>query len=361
MDKTTFTAARMDRLTPYVAGEQPKDKQYIKLNTNENPYPPSPSIKDAILSELENLYLYPDPDSFKLREAIASDCGVSPEYVFCGNGSDEVLSFVFYAFFGDNRLNDRPNAEPMLFPDITYSFYPVYAAFYNILYKTIPLDENFRIIPADYSRPSSGVIFPNPNAPTSVCLEYNEIRELLEYHKERVVAVDEAYIAFGGESMVKYIDKYPNLLIIRTLSKSHSLAGMRVGFAVGQPHLISALKRVKDSFNSYPVDRIAAAAAVAAITDKEYFNKTTAKIINTRERFIENIKEIGFSVSDSKANFVFISHKTVKADILKAKLTDSGILVRHFDKPRINNHLRVTIGTDKDMDYVSEVLRKFAQ
>ena len=351
MYEKKFITKRAKKLAPYVAGEQPKDKKYIKLNTNENPYSPSPKIKEEIIKEFQNLYLYPDTNSVELCKAIAEVENVGADCVFCGNGSDEILSFVFYAFF-DNDL-------PLLFPDITYSFYPVYANYYDIPYKEIPLNKDFEIVAEDYLQSASGIIFPNPNAPTSVYLNHEEICKLLKYHSEKVVTVDEAYIAFGGESMVSFINQYPNLLITRTFSKSHALAGMRVGYAIGQPYLIEELRRVKDSFNSYTIDRIAAVVAKTAILDKEYYDEINNKIINTRDKFIENVKKIGFTVCLSKANFVFISHESIQASELYLKLKERGILVRYFNKHRIDNYLRISIGTDKDMDYVFNVLSEF--
>lgn len=349
-DKMKFLTDRATNLDPYTAGEQPKDKKYIKLNTNENPYPPSPRIRTAIESEIDNLNLYPDTDSTELCKAIAEVENINSDCVFCGNGSDEILSFVFYAFFD--------NDSPLLFPDITYSFYPVYANYYNIAYKKIPLNENFEIVTEDYLQSASGVIFPNPNAPTSICLSREDIFKLLDYHSEKVIAVDEAYITFGGESMIPYINEYPNLLIIRTFSKSHALAGLRVGCAIGQPHLIEGLRRVKDSFNSYPVDRFAAAVAKAAVLDLDYYSETTAKIIKTRDRFVQSIEKIGFTSARSGANFVFITHESVPAIELYRELKERGILVRYFEKHRIDNYLRVSIGTDEDMSYVFDMLRE---
>ncbi|MDR1689651.1 MAG: histidinol-phosphate transaminase [Clostridiales bacterium] len=344
-----FLSSRAKLLTPYTAGEQPKEKKYIKLNTNENPYNPSPKVAEAISFAAQNLRLYPDADSSELCRAIAQVNNVQEECVFCGNGSDEVLSFVFYAFFG--------GSEPLLFPDITYSFYPVYSKFYDIAYETLPLNGDFEIDPSFYLRPASGVIFPNPNAPTSVYFSLEKICEIAEYHKNKVVVIDEAYIAFGGESAVSYIKKYPNLLIVRTFSKSHALAGMRVGYAIGQPHLIDALRRVKDSFNSYPVDCVAAAAARAAVLDTAYYSDITAQIIQSRDFFAQGLKEVGFRVLPSAANFVFISHAGIPAQALYAKLRENGILVRFFNKPRIDNFLRVTIGTREDMEYVLQILK----
>jgi histidinol-phosphate aminotransferase len=343
-----FFTNRLKALSPYTAGEQPKDKKIIKLNTNENPYPPSPKIKDAINSEMDALRLYPDPDNTSLCEAIAIAENVRAECVFCGNGSDEILSFVFYSFFEYDL--------PLLFPDVTYSFYPVYANYYGIPYKQIALNDKFEIAADDYLQPASGVIFPNPNAPTSAYLDRGEICKLLEYHMEKVVAVDEAYIAFGGESMADLVDKYPNLLVVKTLSKSHALAGMRLGYAIGGPHLIEALKRARDSFNSYTVDRLASAAAKAALSDTDYYAKINGRIIETRDNFIEKMEDLGFACIKSKANFVFVTHKTALAEELYLKLKERGILVRYFNKPRIDNHLRISIGTKENMEHLLDAL-----
>ena len=347
---TFFLTPAAKKLIPYVAGEQPTGRKYIKLNTNENPYPASPLISEAIEREINNLRLYPDANSKDLCRAVARIENLKTEdYVFVGNGSDEVLSFIFYAFFS--------GSPPLLFPDITYSFYPVYSTFYDISYSLVPLRSDFTINPYDYMRPACGVIFPNPNAPTGISLKTTEIVKILEYHKDKVVCVDEAYVAFGSQSMAEYIDKYPNLLIVRTLSKSHALAGLRVGFAIGQPHLIDSLRRVKDSFNSYPVDRLAAVAAAAAISDTAYYCEKTKKIIATRDKFTDRIKEYGFNIAPSSANFVFCAHRNVKAAAIYAALREQGVLVRHFCKPRIDDYLRITIGTDADMDIVAGLLR----
>lgn len=343
-----YLSKRARQMTPYTAGEQPKDMRYIKLNTNENPYPPSPRIREAIEREMECLPLYPDPDAGALCAAIAKVEGLNADCVFCGNGSDEVLSFAFCAFFDDG--------QPVLFPDVTYSFYPVFAGFYGIPVQTIPLNDRFEIDTADYARPAGGVIFPNPNAPTGVYLGLDHIRRLLDFHKERVVVVDEAYIAFGGRSAAPLIAEYPNLLVVRTFSKSHALAGLRIGYALGQPHLIAALSRVKNAFNSYPVDRLAAAAATAAVQDVPYYAETAGKVAATRGRFIAGLRGLGFTVLPSLANFVFVSHPGVPASDLFARLRAAGILVRYFNLPRIDNFLRITVGTDADMDRLSEVL-----
>ncbi|ADU28185.1 histidinol-phosphate transaminase [Ethanoligenens harbinense] len=348
-----FLSKRARRMTPYTAGEQPKDMRYIKLNTNENPYPPSPRIREAIAQETDRLPLYPDPDATALCAAIAAVEGLDAGCVFCGNGSDEVLSFAFCAFFDDE--------QPVLFPDVTYSFYPVFAGFYNIPVQTVPLNERFGIDAADYFRPAGGVIFPNPNAPTGVYLDIASIRKLLDYHKDRVVVVDEAYIAFGGRSAAPLIQDYPNLLVVRTFSKSHALAGMRIGYALGQPHLIAALLRVKNAFNSYPVDRLAAAAAAAAVADVPYYTETAGKIVATRGRFVSGLRALGFTVLPSLANFVFAAHPGVPASDLFARLRAAGILVRYFDLPRISNYLRITVGTDEDMDRLLDVLAALLQ
>jgi len=343
-----FLSKRAEQLTPYTAGEQPKGRTFVKLNTNENPYPPSPAIHPAIARAAEQLRLYPDPVSSELREAIASGEKLDPACVFCGNGSDEVLSLSFYAFFDGDR--------PLLFPDVTYSFYPVYAGFYGLPVRRMLLNERFEIEPEDYLQPASGVIFPNPNAPTGIELGQDAIRRLLEYHSGRVVAVDEAYVAFGAASAASLIDRYPNLLVLRTFSKSHSLAGLRVGYALGQPHLIEGLVRVKDSFNSYPVDRIAAAAARAAILDTAYYAGINAKVAATRDRFSRQLAELGFTVPPSKANFVFATHPQANAATLLRELKERGILVRHFALPRIDNFLRISIGSDEDMDKLAREL-----
>jgi histidinol-phosphate aminotransferase len=345
-----YAAKRARTLTPYIAGEQPKDKKYIKLNTNENAYPPSDAIYSKIAAAAKTLSLYPDPLSCELCRAIASHEDLDTSYVFCGNGSDEVLSFCFYAFFDDDF--------PLLYPDITYSFYPVYAGFYSIPTKTVPLNKSFEIDIDNYLQPAGGVIFANPNAPTGIALSTDKICALVEYHKDKVVIVDEAYVAFGADSMAPFIRQYPNLIVVRTFSKSHSLAGMRIGYALGQPHLIDTLIAVKDSFNSYPVDRIACASAKAALEDVAYYREITQKIIDIRSSFSEAMQTLGFTVLPSKANFVFASHADIPAKDLFIKLKENGILVRYFNKPRIDNFLRITIGTAQEMDTLLETLKK---
>jgi histidinol-phosphate aminotransferase len=367
-----FWNARVRKLEPYVPGEQPRDRKFIKLNTNENPYPPSPKVIEAIQKAAgERLRLYPDPASTALREAIAESVEVKPEEVFAGNGSDEVLAFVFAAFF-----DGGVSALPVRFPDITYSFYPVYAGLWDVPFATVPLAADFTINLADYrnsargAKPSGGVIFPNPNAPTGILLEAERIAPLAEdlARQKKVLVVDEAYGVFAGSavtpgpgvrpgligaaSMVPYINKYPNLLTVHTFSKMSSLAGLRAGFAIGSAPLIEALCRVRDSFNSYPLDALAqaGAAAAAAARDTAYYAGITAKIIATRERTANILRERGFEALPSAANFIFVRYPEIKGAELFAALRERGILARHFNKPRIADFLRVTIGTDKDMD-----------
>jgi len=336
-------------LEPYVPGEQPKDRRYIKLNTNENPYGPSPKVLEAIKEMVdEGLRLYPDPTSDTLISAAAQCCGLKKEQIFVGNGSDEVLAFAFMAFFDPGRK--------IVFPDITYSFYPVYASLFNIDYELAKLDSDFNIPVEKLLNSRGGVVIANPNAPTGKALKLNQIRHIVEGNPDNVVIVDEAYIDFGGESAVKLIDEYPNLLVIQTLSKSRSLAGMRIGLAFGNSELIRALDSVKNSFNSYTLDKLAIVAGAAALADEEYYRRTTGRIIETRERFVKGLSARGFNVVDSSANFVFAAHESKSARELFAELRERGILVRYFDKPRIDNHLRITIGTDEEMSAVLAAL-----
>ncbi len=350
---STYWSELTASLEPYVPGEQPKDRTYIKLNTNENPYPPSPKALEAIREAAgADLRLYPDPTCDALCQTIADYYGFAKENVFVGNGSDEILAFAFPAFFSAKR--------PILFPDITYSFYPVYARLYGIPYETVPTDDLFRIDPKAYAAPNGGVILPNPNAPTARYLIVNGIKEILEANKEQVVIVDEAYIDFGGESVTPLIAEYPNLLVVQTLSKSRSLAGLRVGMALGHPELIEGLNRIKNSFNSYTLDRLALAGAIASIEDREYFEETNRKVIATRERTTASLRQLGFEVIDSLANFVFVTHPEKEAGVLFSALKERGILVRYFNKPRIDRYLRVSIGTDDEMDAFLNVLREIS-
>jgi histidinol-phosphate aminotransferase len=336
-------------LKPYVAGEQPRIQNLIKLNTNENPYGPSPKALAAIAAETgDRLRLYPDPASTRLRQAIAALHGVDPEQVFVGNGSDEVLAHAFQALLKHER--------PLLYPDITYSFYPVYSLLYGIEAEEIPLDENFLIRPGDYDRDCGAIILPNPNAPTGIGLPLSGIEALVAAHPDQPVVIDEAYIDFGGESAIPLTRRYDNLLVIHTLSKSRSMAGLRVGFAIGQRPLIEALERVKDSFNSYPIDRLAEAGAAAAIEDVAWFDATRAKVMESRERIAGSLRQRGFEVLPSLANFVFVRHPDHPGARLAAGLREQSVLVRHFNKPRISDFLRISIGTQQECDRLIEAI-----
>ena len=349
-----YWSSLLEGLTPYVAGEQPRDRKYIKLNTNENPYPPSPHVIEKI-KELasSDLRLYPDPEALELRESIASYYGIQKENVFVGNGSDEVLALAFMAFF----LKD----SPLLFPDITYSFYPVYCDLFGITYETVPLTKDFEIDTSLYSSDKAGIIFPNPNAPTGRALPLENIEKLLNHNPDTPIAIDEAYVDFGAESAVKLIGSHDNLLVIQTFSKSRSLAGLRTGFAVGSGELIEGLNMVKNSFNSYPLDRLAIGGAAQAVKDEDYFIKCRDMIIETREQTSSRLKNFGFTVIPSKANFIMTSHPEVRGKELYEKLKEQGILVRHFDKPGINEFIRVTIGTEEEMnifmDRVGDIIK----
>ncbi|MDR0312764.1 MAG: histidinol-phosphate transaminase [Treponema sp.] len=354
-------------LLPYIPGEQPKGRKFIKLNSNENPYPPSPKALEAIRNAAnDSLNLYPELSSKGMREAVAARWNVKPEQVFAGNGSDEILAFAFATFFSGRDKNNL-KLEPLLLPNVTYSFYPVYARLWNIAFETKALLPDFSINPDDYKQNSGGVIFPNPNAPTGRALSLNVLKEIAgaQEKNKKVFILDEAYIAFADEpgtgSMIPFINDYPNLLVIRTLSKDSSLAGLRVGYAVGSEELIDGLCRIRDSFNSYTIDRVAQAAAAAAISDAAYYNEITAKICRTRERVQSELRAIGFDVIPSQTNFVFASppltqHKTAEHFLLALK--EKGILVRHFKLPEIENYLRISIGTDEDMDELLRIIKE---
>ncbi|HEY9099130.1 MAG TPA: histidinol-phosphate transaminase [Thiobacillus sp.] len=346
-----YWSAVVHGLTPYVPGEQPKLANLVKLNTNENPYGPSPRVLEAVRVEAaETLRLYPDPASDRLRAGIAAAHGVNADQVFVGNGSDEVLAHAFMALLKHD--------QPILFPDITYSFYPVYCGLYEIAYKTIPLNASFEIQVDDYLTPNGGVIFPNPNAPTGCVLALAEIERLLAGNPDSVVVIDEAYIDFGGESAIGLVARYPQLLVTRTLSKSHALAGLRVGYAIGQPHLIEALNRVKDSFNSYPLDRFAQAGALASIADQAYFNEICTKVVATRTHLVAAMVEMHFEVLPSAANFIFARHPNHAGADLSVALRERNIIVRHFRSPaRIAPFLRITVGTDAQCIALVEALK----
>lgn len=346
-----YWSAVVHGLTPYLPGEQPKLARLIKLNTNENPYGPSPRVLEAVRAEAaETLRLYPDPGSDRLRAGIAAYHGVGADQVFVGNGSDEVLAHAFMALLKHQR--------PILFPDISYSFYPVYCGLYEIAARTIPLTESFEIRVDDYLQPNGGVIFPNPNAPTGRLLALGEIERLLAGNPDSVVLIDEAYIDFGGESAVGLVARYPQLLVTRTLSKSHALAGLRVGYAIGQPHLVEALNRVKDSFNSYPLDRFAQAGALASIEDHAYFESICARVVASRGRLAAALAELGFEVLPSAANFIFARHPAHDGAELAAALRERSIIVRHFGNPaRISAFIRITIGTDAQCEALLDALK----
>ena len=337
-----FWSPRIGALEPYVPGEQPRIANLVKLNTNENPYPPSPRAIDAIQQAAANgLERYPDPTSLAVREAVARRHGLQADQVFAGNGSDEVLAHAFFAFF--------QQAEALLMPDVSYSFYRVYAQLYGIACELLPVDEGLRIdVDAMAARARSGcagLVIANPNAPTGIGLPLARIEQLLAACPARVVLVDEAYVDFGGESALPLIGKYPNLLVVQTLSKSRSLAGLRVGFACGQAHLIDALVRVKDSFNSYPLDRLATAGAVAALEDEDWFRSTRDKVVDTREGLSLQLEDLGFEVLPSQTNFIFARHPKRDAAELAALLRERAVLVRHFKQPRVAQYLRISIGT----------------
>lgn len=338
-------------LTPYVPGEQPKLAELVKLNTNECPYGPSPAVLAALRAEVgDTLRLYPDPNCDSLRQAIAASYKLTPEQVFVGNGSDEVLAHTFLALLKHERA--------VLFPDISYSFYPVYCGLYGIEYRQVPLTESFEIRIDDYLRPNGGIVFPNPNAPTGRPLALAEIERLLRANTESVVVVDEAYVDFGAESAVGLIGRYPQLLIVHTLSKSRSLAGLRVGYALGDAGLIEALRRVKDSFNSYPLGRLAQAGAVAAVKDRAYLEQTCAKVIATRTRLVAGLESLQFEVLPSAANFVFARHRARDGAELAARLRERSIIVRRFDQPaRIAQFMRITVGTDAQCETLISALR----
>lgn len=336
-------------LVPYVPGEQPKVANLVKLNTNENPYGPSPKAIEAMRAELSDaLRLYPDPNSDLLKQAVADYYGVQTNQVFLGNGSDEVLAHIFHGLFQHD--------QPLLFPDISYSFYPVYCGLYGIPFEAVPLDEQFQIRAQDYAKPNAGIIFPNPNAPTGCLLPLEAVEQIVKASPDSVVVVDEAYVDFGGETAIKLVDRYPNLLVTQTVSKSRSLAGLRVGLAVGHPDLIEALERIKNSFNSYPIDRIAVAGAAAAFADTAYFEDTCAKVIASREKLVEGLQQRGFDVLPSAANFIFARHPEQDAAGIAARLREKGVIVRHFKQERIAQFLRISIGTPEQNQALLDAL-----
>lgn len=346
-----FWSPIVHNLTPYVPGEQPKVDNLIKLNTNENPYGPSARVLDILKVEAaDSLRLYPDPNGDALKSAIAADQNVSPAHVFVGNGSDEVLAHTFRALLQHDK--------PILFPDITYSFYPVYCGLFEVDYEAVALTEQFEIDPEDYKKPNGGIIFPNPNAPTGRAMTRTQIEDILKANPDSVVVVDEAYVDFGAETVVPLVHDYPQLLVTQTFSKSRSLAGLRVGYAIGDPGLVDALERVKNSFNSYPLDRFALAGAVASIEDHEHFESCRQAIMQSRERLSAALEELGFETLPSATNFVFSRHPQHDAAELSAALRERRIIVRHFRSERIDQYLRITIGTDAECDALIDALKE---
>ena len=346
-----FWSQRVQELDPYVPGEQPKNQQFIKLNTNENPYPASPKALEAMKQAVSgSLRLYPDPNADQLKQSIADFYQVDKSCVFVGNGSDEVLAHAFVALLKQDK--------PLLYPDISYSFYPVYCKLFGIEAVEVPLNASFEIDIQDYQQENGAIIFPNPNAPTGIALALDSVEQILKDNPASVVLVDEAYVDFGGESAISLIDQYPNLLVVQTLSKSRSLAGIRVGFAVGSAELIEGLERVKNSFNSYPLGRVEQVGATLAVQDREYFDACCNKIVATREVTTEALETLGFSVLPSKANFIFAKPpEGQSAEATYFALREKSVLVRYFNKPRISEYLRITIGTDEEMQQLIECLK----
>lgn len=340
------------KVVPYVAGEQPDRPNMIKLNTNECPYPPAPGVaKLAAQLNVDALRLYPNSDAMPLTKALAEYYGVKPEQVFVGVGSDDVLAMAFMTFFNSGK--------PILFPDVTYSFYDVWAELYRIPYKMCALDENWHIRPEDYKQPNGGVIFPNPNAPTGLAESLDVVEEILQANRDVVVIVDEAYVDFGGVSALSLLEKYDNLLVVQTFSKSRSMAGLRIGFCIGSEKMIAYLKDVKFSFNSYTMNYPSQVLGVEAVRDDAYFRETTSKIVRTRERVKGEFRKLGFSFPDSSANFIFATHEVIPAEQIFQALRERDIYVRHWDKPRISEYLRITVGTDQEMDTLIAFLKDY--
>ncbi|MBQ7990593.1 MAG: histidinol-phosphate transaminase [Oscillospiraceae bacterium] len=341
------------KIAPYVAGEQPDKKDFVKLNANENPYPPSPLVTKAIRDfDAEDLKRYPSADAVPLMKAIADDLGTDSSRIFTGNGSDDVLALCFRAFFNSDK--------PVIFPDITYSFYPVWCRMYGIPFKTVPVDEDFNINAADYARENGGVVIANPNAPTSIGRDLDFMRQILEENPDSVVISDEAYVDFGGHTALPLLGEYENLIVVRTFSKSRSMAGSRIGFAVGGDALISALRAAKDSYNSYPLDSVAIKAGCASLADKAYFEQTVEKVIATRTRLTQKLREMGFVLPDSSTNFVFAHHDKYRAEDIYKYLVSKDIYVRYFRSPeRISDHLRITVGTDEQTDLLINTLESY--
>lgn len=343
--------ANVRKVVPYTPGEQPNRPSMIKLNTNENPYPPAPGVRKALEElDIDRLRLYPDPAASELVNALAEYYHKDPSCIFVGVGSDDVIAMAFQTFFNSDK--------PILFPDISYSFYSVWADLFGIRYERPALDENFRIVKKDYFKENGGIIFPNPNAPTGIYMELSEVEEIIAKNPESIVIVDEAYVDFAGPSALELVDKYDNLLVVQTFSKSRSMAGMRIGFAIGQPELIKYLNDVKYSFNSYTMNLPSLKLGAAAVKDEAYFRETVGKIVATRERVKKELAELGFTFPDSRSNFIFATHKEWPAKELFEELKKEDIYVRYFASPRIDNYLRITVGTDEEMDALLAFLRK---
>lgn len=343
--------ANVRKVVPYTPGEQPNRPGMIKLNTNENPYPPAPGVRKALEElDIDRLRLYPDPAASELVNALAEYYHKDPSCIFVGVGSDDVIAMAFQTFFNSDK--------PILFPDISYSFYSVWANLFGIRYERPALDEDFRIVKEDYFKENGGIIFPNPNAPTGIYMELSEVEEIIAKNPESIVIVDEAYVDFAGPSALELVDKYDNLLVVQTFSKSRSMAGMRIGFAIGQPELIKYLNDVKYSFNSYTMNLPSLKLGAAAVKDEAYFRETVGKIVATRERVKKELAELGFTFPDSRSNFIFATHKEWPAKELFEELKKEDIYVRYFASPRIDNYLRITVGTDEEMDALLAFLRK---
>lgn len=343
--------ANVRKVVPYTPGEQPNRPGMIKLNTNENPYPPAPGVRKALEElDIDRLRLYPDPAASELVNALAEYYHKDPSCIFVGVGSDDVIAMAFQTFFNSDK--------PILFPDISYSFYSVWADLFGIRYERPALDEDFRIVKEDYFKENGGIIFPNPNAPTGIYMELSEVEEIIAKNPESIVIVDEAYVDFAGPSALELVDKYDNLLVVQTFSKSRSMAGMRIGFAIGQPELIKYLNDVKYSFNSYTMNLPSLKLGAAAVKDEAYFRETVGKIVATRERVKKELAELGFTFPDSRSNFIFATHKEWPAKELFEELKKEDIYVRYFASPRIDNYLRITVGTDEEMDALLAFLRK---
>lgn len=353
MEKAARTwKANIRKVVPYVPGDQPKGRNLIKLNTNENPYPPAPGVEQLLHSmDCGSFRKYPDPASSLLVKTLAKYYGVEQDQVFVGVGSDDVLAIAFMTFFNSER--------PILFPDVTYSFYEVWADLFRIPYRTIPVGEDFRMNCQDYSCPNGGIVFPNPNAPTGLCLALEQVEAMLESNRDVVVIVDEAYIDFGGESSLKLVEKYDNLVVVQTFSKSRSMAGLRIGFAIGNPELIRAMNDIKYSYNSYTMNVLSIVLGTEAVKDEIYFKSTIKQIIETREQAKAKLSELGFSFPDSQTNFIFARHESCPAKVLFEALRSERIYVRYFDKPRLDNYLRITIGTKQEMEALYRFLETY--